>query len=262
MLEYQNFFTRLIKYILEGLAVAIAATLMSRRQAFSYNEIAIIATTAALTFFLLDTLAPSMALSARTGTGFGVGVKGLNMTGGGDASFNESGNTLGAANATNLGYGDATSDAKANPNNFNYGPSVLPVTTMNNVVVSPTPDTVIAGADGIPIGGVPTYGTDLSGTGQVITSGCKITQGSCANGSPLFTQPINNCDCTLDCKPQCQPELQCPVSCPIGQRVFPDCNIASNNSPYKIVPGQYSHQVILPGYNECVKPYNFYSSNI
>lgn len=256
MLEYQSIFTRLIKYLLEGIAVAIAATLMSRRARWSYQEIAIVAVTASLTFFLLDSLAPSISWGARTGSGFGIGANmaGMPMVGAGQvgAGCQAAVNQVGGDAATEATGVDATTDAKALPSSYDYGSAGTPVTTMG--------PTVEVDENGIPITGNPVPGTNLSGTGAVLSSGCLIKQGACANGSPLFTQPINSCDCTLDCKPQCQPELQCPVSCPVGQRVFPNCNIASNNSPYKIVPGMFSHQVILPGYNECVKPYNYFDA--
>jgi hypothetical protein len=278
MLEYQGIFTRLLKYLLEGIAVAVAAALVSRRIGMNFYEIATIAAVAAVTFFLLDTLAPSVAVGARTGSGFGVGY---NMVGGGvgegcgfvreqgtsqqfggnyaseGVGFFKGGVTpLGVTplGVTPLGATtvDATSDAKALPSTYVYGANAqtIPVTTVAGEVVSPSSTvTTVSPAT-------------VQGPGVVASSGCVISQGACANGSPLFTQPINDCGCTLDCKPQCYPELQCPVSCPLGQRVFPDCNIASNNSPYKIVPGMFSHQIILPGYNECVKPYNYYENDL
>lgn len=267
-LEYQSIWTRLVKYLLEGIAVAVAATLVSRKYTYSYQEIAILAATAALTFFLLDYFAPSIAFGARTGTGFGIGFNTVGgvipgaamapLVGGGFDMSQTGGNA--ASEATGV---DATSDAKELPQYLGYGTNQNPVITEGNRIVSnpsPLPGFGAETATVMPIAGNEITGSNLSGTGAVVSSGCLIKQGACANGSPLFTQPINNCDCTLDCKPQCQPELQCPVSCPVGQRVFPNCNIASNNSPFKIVPGMYSHQIILPGYNECVKPYNYYET--
>ena len=248
MFEYQGIFTRLIKYLLEGVAVAIAATILSRRNySLTYQEISLIALTAALTFFLLDSLAPSIGFSSRTGAGFGLGsnmvgfpgvVPGINpvttslvggQVGGGQVE------QFGGNAVTEATGVDATSDAKALPADYSYGPE-KPVVT----IPQPSP--------------IPTLEN---------TKACVINPGACAaanNGSPLFTQPINSCDCSLNCKPQCQPELSCPVNCPIGQTVFPNCNIASNNSPFKIVPGMFSHQIVLPGYNECVKPYNYYET--
>lgn len=289
MFEYQGIFTRLIKYILEGIAVAIAASLMARsKKTLSYREIAIIAVTAALTFFLLDTLAPSISFGARAGSGFGIGANmvGMPLMVGGKyqkAINGNSGTQIGGNPFTEASGIDATSDAKALPKYYDYSPgsmigypcgSAMPtsIVSMDNQIISPstTMDGIAIPNPSMPITGNMVPGSQYSGTsgtsgtfstsGTSGTSSCLIEQGACANGSPLFTQPINNCDCALDCKPQCQPELSCPVSCPLGQSVFPNCSIASNNSPYKIVPGMFSHQIVLPGYNECVKPYNYFET--
>lgn len=206
-MELQNIVTRLFKYLLEGLAVAAATVLMTRRQA-TYREIAIIAGSAALTFFLLDTLAPSIAFGARKGTGFGIGVQGVGI----ETFTDEITTTSGAPVVGTVGVAEAE--------------EVLSTGVTSGVVVNDV----------------------------IVNGGCDIS-------SPFFKEGPDNCKCVLDCNPACPNELTCPVTCPIGKTVFQNCNIESNNSPYKIVPGQYSHQVVLPGYNECVKPYNYYANN-
>jgi hypothetical protein len=65
--------TRLIKYLLEGLAVAIAAFVIPGKT-MRYGEVAMIALTATATFAILDIYAPSVGSSARTGAGFGIGA--------------------------------------------------------------------------------------------------------------------------------------------------------------------------------------------
>jgi ABC-type Co2+ transport system permease subunit len=64
--------TRLIKYALEGVAVAIAAYFFSGK--LKINEIGMISLTAMATFAILDVYAPSVGASARTGAGFGIGA--------------------------------------------------------------------------------------------------------------------------------------------------------------------------------------------
>ena len=64
---------RAIKYIVEGLMVAIAAFAIPK-QSMKFDEIALIALTAAATFSILDTYIPSMGANARTGAGFGIGA--------------------------------------------------------------------------------------------------------------------------------------------------------------------------------------------
>ena len=71
--DLSEFLKRLIKYLVEGLMVAIAAYAIPRRN-LSLDEVALIALTAAATFSILDTYLPSMAVSARGGAGFGIGA--------------------------------------------------------------------------------------------------------------------------------------------------------------------------------------------
>lgn len=63
---------KLIKYVLEGLAVAVAAFYIPQRN-IDLKEVAIIGLTAAAVFAILDHFAPSVAAGARHGSGFGIG---------------------------------------------------------------------------------------------------------------------------------------------------------------------------------------------
>jgi hypothetical protein len=64
---------RAIKYLVEGIMVAIVAFVIPQKP-LKVDEIAIIALMAAATFSILDTFIPSMGASARTGAGFGIGA--------------------------------------------------------------------------------------------------------------------------------------------------------------------------------------------
>ena len=64
---------RAIKYLVEGLMVALACFAIPK-QSLNVNEIVTIALTAAATFSVLDVFVPSMAVSARGGAGFGIGA--------------------------------------------------------------------------------------------------------------------------------------------------------------------------------------------
>ena len=68
-----NFVNRALKYLLEGLAVAIAAVYIPKR-ALPMEDIAALALVAAAVFALLDVLAPSVGVTARQGAGFGIGA--------------------------------------------------------------------------------------------------------------------------------------------------------------------------------------------
>jgi hypothetical protein len=65
--------SRLVKYALEGLAVAVAAYLLPGK-VLKLSEIGMIALVALATFAILDIYAPSVGASARTGAGFGIGA--------------------------------------------------------------------------------------------------------------------------------------------------------------------------------------------
>ena len=68
---------RIIKYLVEGLMVAIAAYAIPKRS-LNVEEIILIALTGAATFSILDTYIPSMGATARSGAGFGIVVNILN----------------------------------------------------------------------------------------------------------------------------------------------------------------------------------------
>jgi len=62
-----------IKYLLEGIAVAIAAYFIPRKKV-EVTEIIFIALSAAATFAILDIFAPKVGDGARKGAGFGIGA--------------------------------------------------------------------------------------------------------------------------------------------------------------------------------------------
>jgi len=71
--DFGELLKRAIKYLVEGLMVAIAAFAIPKRS-LQLDEIALIALTAAATFSILDTYIPSMGVNARSGAGFGIGA--------------------------------------------------------------------------------------------------------------------------------------------------------------------------------------------
>ena len=73
MLNVKELIKRVIKYLVEGLMVSIAAYAIPK-QSLKLDEIVLIALVAAATFSILDTYIPSMAVSARSGAGFGIGA--------------------------------------------------------------------------------------------------------------------------------------------------------------------------------------------
>jgi len=72
-IDMSDLIMRLVKYLLEGLAVAVAAYVIPGKT-MRFSEVAMIALTATATFAILDIYAPSVGASARTGAGFGIGA--------------------------------------------------------------------------------------------------------------------------------------------------------------------------------------------
>ena len=73
VLDLGELVRRVVKYVVEGIMVAIAAYAIPKRS-MNLDEVMLIALTAAATFSILDTYVPSMAVSARSGAGFGMGA--------------------------------------------------------------------------------------------------------------------------------------------------------------------------------------------
>jgi ABC-type Co2+ transport system permease subunit len=73
VLDLGELVRRVVKYFVEGVMVALAAYAIPKRS-LNLDEVCLIALTAAATFSILDTYVPSMAVSARSGAGFGVGA--------------------------------------------------------------------------------------------------------------------------------------------------------------------------------------------
>jgi len=81
MFDVSEIIKRIIKYLVEGLMVAIAAYAIPQRS-LNIEEISLIALTAAATFSILDCYVPSMGVSTRTGAGFGIGANMVGFPGG------------------------------------------------------------------------------------------------------------------------------------------------------------------------------------
>jgi len=72
MIDLGELIRRAVKYLVEGVMVALAAYAIPKKS-LNIDEVALIALTAAATFSILDTYVPAMAVSARSGAGFGIG---------------------------------------------------------------------------------------------------------------------------------------------------------------------------------------------
>lgn len=70
--DFREMITRLVKYLIEGLVVAVVAAILPSKS-LTGSEIALLALVAASIFSILDLLAPSIGASTRTGFGLGTG---------------------------------------------------------------------------------------------------------------------------------------------------------------------------------------------
>ena len=68
----QEMFTRIIKYLIEGLVVGIVASILPEKS-LSMDKVVLLGVTAAAMFSILDLVAPSISTSVRQGTGLGLG---------------------------------------------------------------------------------------------------------------------------------------------------------------------------------------------
>jgi hypothetical protein len=71
--DFSELVKRAIKYIVEGVIVALAAYVIPK-QSLKVEEVVVIALTAAATFSVLDVFIPSMGATARQGAGAGIGL--------------------------------------------------------------------------------------------------------------------------------------------------------------------------------------------
>jgi len=71
--DFSELIKRAIKYIIEGIIVALAAYVIPKKS-LNVEEVVVIALTAAATFSVLDVFIPSMGVTSRTGTSFAIGA--------------------------------------------------------------------------------------------------------------------------------------------------------------------------------------------
>lgn len=73
MVDARELCKRAVKYILEGLMVAVAALVLPQRS-LKPEDVVGLAVVAAATFAILDMYAPNVGAPVRTGAGFGIGA--------------------------------------------------------------------------------------------------------------------------------------------------------------------------------------------
>jgi hypothetical protein len=73
-MDVRELITRIVKYLLEGLMIGIAAYFIPKNR-LSFEEVLTIALAGAASFAILDIFSPSVGLTMRQGAGFGLGAK-------------------------------------------------------------------------------------------------------------------------------------------------------------------------------------------
>lgn len=73
LFDVKEILLRVLKYLIEGFMVAIAAFAIPKKS-LNLEEIGALSITAAATFAVLDTYLPAMSVSAHQGTGLGIGL--------------------------------------------------------------------------------------------------------------------------------------------------------------------------------------------
>lgn len=101
-----------IKYLLEGIAVAVAAYFIPRKKV-NVVEIIFIALSAAATFALLDLFAPKVGTSARQGAGFGIGANVVGWPSGGLERFEDSSKDKSTVSSSSAPSAVSSSDSKS-----------------------------------------------------------------------------------------------------------------------------------------------------
>ena len=72
MVDFTELVKRIIKYLVLGVVIALVAVVIPK-QRLRFEEVSILALSAAATFSILDVFAPSIAEASRAGVGFAVG---------------------------------------------------------------------------------------------------------------------------------------------------------------------------------------------
>jgi hypothetical protein len=73
-MDINELLSRVIKYVIEGVAVALALLVIPRKS-LPMDEVLTITLSAAAVFAVLDIFSPSMGVVSRQGAGFGIGAK-------------------------------------------------------------------------------------------------------------------------------------------------------------------------------------------
>lgn len=224
----------LIKVLLEGLAVALAAYLIPSNPLKNENIVAI-ALSAAVVFFLLDLFAPEIGLGTRQGAGFGLGAM---QVGFGRHPFIED---LGVPDE---GFEDCKIICQTNPSDT----KCLPNRACHNMDTHQR-----GGSEPLEIG------TDVQGQTVKYQSGClDYYVDTNKRPVPCLKDTDNQPNFRTPYGLRSKPPSFSPTNVMGRKMNFPGtgCPVNSNVNDYKLVPTQYGRLSLQSGYSENVKAYD------
>jgi hypothetical protein len=221
----------IVKVILEGLAVAIAAFFIPKRQMKIENVVAI-ALSAAAVFLLLDQFSPEIGASARQGAGFGIG---LNQVGWGE-------------NETREPFEDCKFLCQHNP--------------VKCLTPGPCRQVQTGGREnGCPLQSTIDVGTNVEGLPVKYGTHCTdyfVKRDSPGEKERACLPPRDVSNLTEPYGLRSLPPQWSQTNIVSRKMNFDEsnCPVNENLNEYKVVPGLYSKYALQSGYNENVGSYN------
>lgn len=230
-----------LKYVIEGLAVGLAVYLVAGKKS-NITEIILLGLTAGVTFMILDLFTSGIGMSARQGTGFGIGIRQTGLFGGngsliapviGEGFVGETDNQLlnTAAPFPPELQTQYTSDRKPNYKGFTVGEDI------SGNKIGYDPETHEFGKQKVP------KKDKINYLNEVPYRFPNVYQSTCPQ-KPAGSTPNATDYGTTKTRSRWMNFVEGgkPINC--------------NTNDYKIVQGLYSKYIVQPGYREGIKPAN------
>jgi hypothetical protein len=225
--------SQVVKYLLEGLAVALASHLVAGSK-LNMKEIFMLGLTAASVFMVLETYAPSVASGARHGAGFGIGV---NMV---KEGFDNCPDCRGCTNHP-TGSEPAWGSGDAGGDTFVSGPQ--------------------RGGDHTPGHITEPFFSEEEESRFEAEAAVAEAEEALAEASFEIPEVEVDVESQTGFNEELFPEeelttQQFQEDANPPEQLLQEAVAPSPNKPYKLINGVYSHKALLAGYNENAKAFN------